>query len=81
MDKKRVVVTGIGAVTPIGNNMEENWEAIKNSVCGINHITKFDTTDYRTKVDAEVKNLNFEECGCKAEVDPRMAALLQLLDE
>ena len=61
MDKKRVVVTGIGAVSPIGNNMKENWEAIKNSVCGINHITKFDVSNYRTKVDAEVKNLNFED--------------------
>ena len=61
MDKKRVVVTGIGAVSPIGNNIKENWESIKNSVCGINYITKFDTTDYRTKVDAEVKNLNFED--------------------
>ena len=61
MDKKRVVITGLGAVTPIGNNIRENWEAIKNSVCGINYITKFDTSDYRTKVDAEVKNLNFDD--------------------
>ena len=61
MDKKRVVITGLGAVTPIGNNIRENWEAIKNSICGINYITKFDTSDYRTKVDAEVKNLNFDD--------------------
>ena len=61
IEGKRVVVTGMGMITPIGNNLNDNWEAIKNSVCGINKITKFDVTDYRTKVDAEIKNLNLED--------------------
>ena len=53
---KRVVITGMGAITPIGKNIEEMWESIQNKVCGINEITLFDTTNFKTKVDAEVKN-------------------------
>ena len=54
--KKRVVITGLGAITPIGKNVEETWEGIKNKKCGIDKITLFDTTEYKTKLDAEVKN-------------------------
>lgn len=53
---KRVVITGMGAITPIGKNIEEMWESIKNKTCGVNKITLFDTTNFKTKVDAEVKN-------------------------
>ena len=53
---KRVVITGMGAITPIGKNIEEMWENIKNKTCGVNEITLFDTTNFKTKVDAEVKN-------------------------
>ena len=53
---KRVVITGMGAITPIGKNIEEMWESIKNKTCGVNEITLFDTTNFKTKVDAEVKN-------------------------
>lgn len=53
---KRVVITGMGAITPIGKNIEEMWKSIQNKVCGINEITLFDTTNFKTKVDAEVKN-------------------------
>jgi len=53
---KRVVITGMGAITPIGKNIEEMWDAIQNKVCGINEITLFDTTNFKTKVGAEVKN-------------------------
>lgn len=56
MEEKRVVVTGIGAITPIGNTANEMWEGIKNKKCGINEITLFDTTNFKTKLDAEVKN-------------------------
>ncbi len=54
--KRRVVVTGMGAITPIGNTVEEFWNAIKNNVVGIGPITKFDTTDYKVKIAAEVKD-------------------------
>ena len=58
MMKKRVVVTGMGAVTPIGNNVEEFWSSIKAGKVGIGEITKFDTTDYKVKIAAEVKDFN-----------------------
>ena len=54
--EKRVVITGLGAITPIGNNVSELWTGIKNNVCGIDNITCFDTTNFKTKLDAEVKN-------------------------
>jgi len=58
---KRVVVTGLGAVTPIGNNVEEFWNGIVEGKCGIDEITAFDTTNFKVKLAAEVKNLNIEE--------------------
>jgi 3-oxoacyl-[acyl-carrier-protein] synthase II len=61
MDYRRVVVTGIGALTPIGNNVNDFWESIKNSVCGIGYLTKFDTTDFKVKIAAEIKNLDMTE--------------------
>ena len=53
---KRVVVTGMGAITPIGNSVEEFWKSIKENKIGIDNITKFDTTDYQVKLAAEVKD-------------------------
>lgn len=58
---KRVVVTGMGAITPIGNNVEEFWNNIKEGKVGIDNITKFDTTDFKVKLAAEVKNYNPED--------------------
>ena len=52
---RRVVITGMGAITPIGNTVEEFWKGIKEGKCGIDKITKFDTTDYKVKIAAEVK--------------------------
>ncbi len=54
----RVVVTGLGAVTPVGNDVPSMWEAMKAGKCGIDFITRFDTTDYKAKVAAEVKNFD-----------------------
>lgn len=59
--EKRVVVTGMGAITPIGNSVEDYWKGIKDGKCGIDTITKFDVTDYKVKLAAEIKNLNVEE--------------------
>ena len=53
--EKRVVITGIGAITPIGNTAEETWEGIKNKKCGIDQISLFDTTGFKTTLAAEVK--------------------------
>ena len=53
---RRVVVTGIGAITPIGNNVEETWKGIEEKKCGIDNITLFDASTFKTKLDAEVKD-------------------------
>lgn len=58
---KRVVVTGMGAITPIGNTVDEFWKGIEEKKCGIDEITLFDTSDFKVKLAAEVKNFNPEE--------------------
>ncbi len=58
--KKRVVVTGVGMITPVGLNTEESWEALKSGKCGIGKITRFDTSDYATQIAAEIKGFNPE---------------------
>ena len=55
---RRVVVTGMGAITPIGNSVEEFWNGIKEGKTGFGSITYFDTADYRCKLAAEVKNFD-----------------------
>ena len=55
---RRVVVTGLGAVTPIGNNVDNFWASVKAGKIGFDHITKFDTTDYKCHIAAELKDFN-----------------------
>ncbi len=59
--ERRVVITGLGAITPIGNDAKEFWKSIKDGKCGIDQITKFDTTDFKVKLAAEVKGYNPED--------------------
>ena len=66
--KKRVVVTGLGCVTPIGIGKENYWNSLKNGVCGVDVIDKFDITDFPTKMAAQVKNFNPEEYIDKREI-------------
>lgn len=54
--ERRVVITGLGAISPIGNTVEENWKSIKNKKCGIDKISLFDTTSFKTSLAGEVKN-------------------------
>ena len=54
--EKRVVITGMGAITPLGNTVKDTWEGIKNKVCGIDNITLLDASDFKTSLAAEVKN-------------------------
>lgn len=56
--KNRVVVTGIGAITPVGNDVDTFWDSIKNGKCGIDFITQFNTTDFKAKLAAEVKDFD-----------------------
>lgn len=55
---RRVVVTGLGAVTPIGNNVDDFWTSVKAGKIGFDLITKFDTTDYKCHIAAELKDFN-----------------------
>jgi 3-oxoacyl-[acyl-carrier-protein] synthase II len=55
---RKVVITGLGAITPLGNTVSEFWENLIAGHCGINEITRFDTTDFKVKIAAEVKGFN-----------------------
>lgn len=59
--KRRVVVTGMGVITPIGNNVDEFWNSTKIGKCGIDFIKCFDITDFKAKLAAEVKDFNPED--------------------
>ena len=59
--KRRVVITGLGAVTPIGNNIEEMWEGVKTNRCGIDFIKGYDTSSQKVKLAGEVKDLVVED--------------------
>lgn len=65
---RKVVVTGMGAVTPIGNNVEEYWNSLKNGKSGIDYIKNFDTSTIDVKIGAEVKEFHPEEVIPKKEV-------------
>src|SRR5919107_1896932 len=56
MELKRVVVTGIGALTPLGNNLDDFWDGLVNGVSGANLITLFDASKFKTKFACEIKN-------------------------
>lgn len=56
--EKRVVVTGLGAVSPLGNDVKTTWENMKKGVCGIDTVTKFDITDYKCKFAGEVRDFD-----------------------
>ena len=60
MNKRRVVVTGMGALTPIGNTLDEYWENLINGVSGAAPITQFDASKFKTQFACEVKNFDPE---------------------
>ena len=60
---RRVVITGLGAVTPLGNNVEDFWNGLREGRSGINMITRFDTTEYKVKIAGEAKDLAAPVCG------------------
>ena len=68
MDKRRVVITGMGAVTPLGLTLEESWAAVKADTCGIGPITQYDTTNQKVKLAGEVRGFNPEQYIDKREV-------------
>ena len=66
--KRRVVITGMGVVSPIGNNVEEVWTSLQKGSCGIDVITHFDPSEFRAKLAGEVKNLDMEQYFTKREM-------------
>lgn len=68
MEKRRVVVTGMGLVSPVGNTVEESFNAMIDGKNGVDFITLYDTEHYKVKVAGEVKNLNFEDFIDKREI-------------
>ena len=58
MDKRRVVITGLGTVNPTGNTVAQSWAAVRNGVCGVGPITHYDTSNSKTKLAAEVKDFD-----------------------
>jgi 3-oxoacyl-[acyl-carrier-protein] synthase II len=84
MELKRVVVTGLGALTPIGNTTQEFWDNLLNGVSGAGPITGFDTTKFKTKFACELKNFNPEDFLDKKEarkLDPFVQYALVATDE
>ena len=73
---KRVVVTGMGAITPIGNSVNEYWESLKAGKVGIGPITYFDTTDYKATLAAQVKDFN-----AKDYMDPKAARRMETFSQ
>lgn len=76
MDKKKVVITGIGCITPLGNDIATFWDGIRNGRCGINTITRFDTSRLNVRVAGEVKGF---DPGMY--IDPREAKRLALFSQ
>ena len=69
---RRVVITGMGAITPIGLGVDEFWNNVKKQTVGIDFITKFDTTDYKAKLAAQVKGFDAKEY-----MDPKSARRME----
>ena len=72
MEKRRVVITGLGTVNPLGNNTADSWAAAKAGKCGIGPITQFDTTDFKCKLAGEVKDFD-----PKKYMDPKAARRME----
>ena len=73
MSRRRVVITGLGAVTPIGNSVEETWKEVCESKSGGNLIESFDTTDFAVKIGASIKSFDVSQYVDKKEarrIDP-----------
>ena len=73
---RRVVVTGMGAITPIGLNVEDFWKNVKAGTLGFGEITKFDASEYKCHMAAEVKDFNAKEF-----MDPKAAKRMELFSQ
>ncbi|MBQ9630559.1 MAG: beta-ketoacyl-[Treponema sp.] len=79
MDKRRVVVTGLGAVTPLGNDVKTTWENIRCGKSGVGKISLFDASAYPVQIAAEVKNFSLESYGIDRKLGRKMARFSKFL--
>ena len=77
MSKKRVVITGIAAITPLGNDVETSWKALLDGKSGIGPITAFDATSFASRIAGEVKDFDPEHFGIPAKLAKRMDRFVQ----
>ena len=61
MNKRRVVITGMGCVSCVGNDVASMWDSVVNGKCGLGKVTLFDTTDFKTQIAGEIKGLRAED--------------------
>ncbi len=81
MDKymeNRVVVTGLGVVTPVGNDVSSFWSALKEGKSGVGKLTAFDATQYKSRIAGEVKGFDFQSYGINSKEANRMEKFVQL---
>lgn len=73
MERKRVVITGMGCISPVGNSVEAAWDSVKNGKSGISTISLFDTSDLRVHIAGEVRDFNPEDYGLERKSMRKMA--------
>ncbi|WP_406021102.1 beta-ketoacyl synthase N-terminal-like domain-containing protein, partial [Succinivibrio sp.] len=77
MQLRRVVVTGLGMLSPVGGNLEESWKNLLAGKSGISKIEHFDTTDYTVKIAGLVKNFDPEQWGIARKDERKMDTFIQ----
>ena len=77
MNRKRVVITGLGVVTPVGSGKDTFWDALMEGKNGVDLITRFDTSDFKTRIGAEIKNFDPKDFGIKPKDAKRMDMFTQ----
>lgn len=76
---KRVVITGLGAVSSIGNNADETWNNVKNGVSGVDKISLFDASDYQVQIAAEVKNFSLDSYNVDHKLSRKLSRFSKFL--
>ena len=77
MERKRVVITGVGAMTPIGSGKDKFWEALMEGKSGIDLISRFDTSKFKTRIGAEIRDFDPKDYG----INPKDAKRMDLFTQ
>ena len=79
MTQRRVVVTGLGAVSSVGNNVKDTWDAVKNGKSGITNITLFDASKHQAQIAGEVKNFSLDDYGVDHKLSRKTSRMTKFL--